>query len=271
MASLKAFAGVSEEKIDQSKGSKTVSEATRALLLTLDARVTAAMLEETMKIGDYNGMDIEEILKKLNDFCAKHPKEVLILIAFGVKNGGVINMENLEKFSGSDPIRGAITTLNLYIKPKGGKNNATKSSLTLARVLMLLHPLAIDFIYKMNLPAAANVPFPIVDSVFKSAFGAYMLLKEDDPTGLVYSCLLEWNIAHHDQVNPEKKDVTRNKFNKTIFDLKIKSSSVNLDKRKKWTQTTAKYFTDLVYVVGSTHTKSWTAAGYEVGKLTQAP
>lgn len=224
-----------------------------------------------MKHGDYNGMDIDEIKKKLNEFCEKHPKDVLILVSFGVKNGGMINMENLDKFSGTDAIRTAVGTLAMYIKPKGSKSSATKSSLTLARVLMLLHPLAIDMIYKMNLPPAANVGFPIEDSVFKSPFGPYLLLKSADPTSIVYSALLEWNMAHHDQVNPERPGVVKNKFNKTIFDLKIKSSSMPNDRRKIWTEGCAIILTNMNYSTGSIHPNSWTGNKYELGKIVAAP
>jgi len=243
----------------------SVAEGTQRLLKIMEGKIDMTMLAEALKMGDYNGMDVDEIIKKLTKACNEHPKDVLIILSFGVKNGGTMSTENLDKYSGTDLIRTAVNNLQVYIKPKGSKSQANKSAITISRIMMFLHPICVDMVIKLKLPPAAGVEFPVSSALFKSTFAPYMYYEKADPSKIVYDAMLEWAMAHHDQVNPAK-DGVKPKFNKTIFELKLKSSSMDEARRAGFTAGVKSDLDLMDYKPGSTYQKIWELNGLVVGK-----
>jgi hypothetical protein len=221
------------------------------------------MLEEVQKIGDYQGMDTDAVSAKLLKILEKSPKDILILCAWGVKNGGIMDQASLDKFSGTEQLRGVVARLGIITKVKKVKSAPpAKDAVTVPRVLTFFHTVCINMVGKWNTPAAAGIEFPhVADPLFTSTFGPYMLSPADDPAKGVYNCLLEWNCAHHDQVNPDKVGEIKAKFSKTIFDLKIRTSAVDKESKSEWTKKILLRLTEAKYVAGSTHKAAWARNG----------
>jgi len=229
------------------------------LVQKLSSFATAEILSANIEIKDYNEIDMDTISKKIDILIEKYPKEVLIAIGFGVKNGGVLDAQTLDRYSGTEALRATVAVLSLHTKTKGVKTPIPKAAITISRLMTFLHPVYIDLIFKWQVPTTTRVEFPVTSYIFKSTFGPYCYNSESDVNKTVYFALLEWNIAHHDKVNPVREGVTRPKFNKTIFNLKIKTSAVSKAARIEFTKKMASDL--LTYTPGSTYPEEWARNG----------
>jgi len=266
---IKAFAQVNAPEDGKKAGGASLTGVTVLLVAQLDGAVNAAMLEAAMDVGDYQGMDVAAIGVKIDYHIKNNAKELMTAVAWGVKNSGVFDPATLDKFSGTEALRNVQAKLQLYTKTRKIKSPAPpKDALTISRILTFLHPIAIGMINKWKLPAAAGVEFPLDSSVFKSAMGPYMYHKDADKNNYVYMLLLEWNCAHHDQVNPDTNaDGTprvKPKFNKSIFDLKIRTSAIANDQRIAWTAARFNEATAKKLGVGATFPDQFVRNGYKM-------
>jgi len=265
--SLSAFDAADEKRGEiEAKNSMTMFSVN--LIGLLEKGVSTDLVNRVAAIGDYNGMDTEKIGGDLQKHAKDYPEEIMILCGFAAKNGGVIDLPNLDKFSGSDKIRQAVSKLNVWTKPKKTKQAPPRNAITLPRIATFFHPIVIDMMGKWKVPPAAGVDFLLIASpVFKSPMAPYMYEpKTDSADKIVYWVIVEWQCAHHDQVNPDPaKDsgAVKPKFNKGIMDLKIRTTAVPVDLRARWTKTIKDTLEAAKYKPGATYPDSYTRNGFK--------
>jgi len=247
----------------------SITVISQVLMESLSKKMDIEMLRSAINVGDYQGMDVEAISKRLAELVDKNPKEVLIALTFGVKNGGIMNAANLDRYSGSEALRQTVSALGLTVqqgpRAAGVKIMIPKNAITISRMMTFFHVYCIDIARKLNLPPAAGVDFAGVNNnLFKSIFAPYLISEAVDKDGLVKDACLEYGCAHHDQINPEKVGVVRPKFNKTIFDLKIRSSCVPAEGKVSWTLAIMVQLQNTNYFFGKNYPSQVKRSGYEI-------